>query len=387
MLESAITIKGANVDNWLGNFRFNNEWIGLYPTYNGTRKGWIGHNGGNTLTIKNEASGNAISLTGNPAVTGTLSVAGATTLTGALNANGNVYLPNHTFIYGKSTSGTSLYVAGVNNNNIILLGYGSYEKAVGSTGLYGNVVNIISKSDVNVTGNIGCSGGGYFDTNIRIGNNGTLTTEYALATYWKDGSVHNLASRASDGLTSYFGWAGSASYASICNLRSRTCRYTNSAGTTTLSDKNLKKDFTEFTDKHDKFFDNLKPKSYKYILGSSNRSHFGYITQEVEEALDNVGLSTKDFAGVNIMPISIRETEINEDTGEAVDIYNSADNYLLDNGINEQHNLVYTEFIALNTWQIQKLKNQVKEQQKEIDELKSLVNKLISKVGGLDNAS
>ena len=76
------------------------------------------------------------------------------------------------------------------------------------------------------------------------------------------------------------------------------------------------------------------------------------------------------------MPINCRETE-EDQNGEQKDIEDSSDNYLLDKGITEQHNLIYTEFISLNTWQIQKLKNTVKEQQLQIDELKELVNKLL----------
>lgn len=41
------------------------------------------------------------------------------------------------------------------------------------------------------------------------------------------------------------------------------------------------------------------------------------------------------------------------------------------------HSLVYTEMIPLNTHMIQKLYKKVNHQQKEIDELKSKVNKMI----------
>ena len=139
---------------------------------------------------------------------------------------------------------------------------------------------------------------------------------------------------------------------------------------TVSSDRNLKKDFEYFSDKHDIFFDNLKPTIYKYILDSDNNYHFGYVAQEVEEALKKADL--QDFAGVSVITFNERDTNIDD----------SAKNYLLDKGLNEQYTIAYDEFISLNTWQIQKLKAQVKEQQKEIDELKTLVSELISKVGG-----
>ena len=226
-----------------------------------------------------------------------------------------------------------------------------------------------------VTSNAGV----YADTNMRIGNNGVTSTEYALATYWKDGSVHNLASRGTDGLTAHFGWPGSSSYKSICNLRGKSIRCNGS--TTWSSDENLKKDFNTFDEKYDVLFDNLRPITYKYVLGTSDRYHVGFKTQDVEKALEIANLTTKDFAGVVIHPINSRETETDEN-GNIIDIELSESNYLLDKGINEQHNLAYIEFIALNTWQIQKLKTKVKEQQNEIEILKQRLENVEQKVGG-----
>ena len=114
-------------------------------------------------------------------------------------------------------------------------------------------------------------------------------------------------------------------------------------------------------------------------MGTSDRSHIGFKTQDVEKALEIANLTTKDFAGVVIQPINSRETEIDEN-GNKIDIELSESNYLLDKGINEQHNLAYIEFIALNTWQIQKLKTKVKEQQNEIDELKQMINSILDKI-------
>lgn len=217
---------------------------------------------------------------------------------------------------------------------------------------------------------------------MTMGNSGTVSN--ALATYWKDSSVHHLVSKDADGLSAYLGWAGSSSYATVTTIRGRTCKYANSSGTTTLSDRNLKKDFEDFTDVHDVFFDNLKPLTYKYKMGSSGRPHFGYITQEVEEALEKAGLTTKDFAGVNIMPINCRETEEDAE-GNVIDVEDSADNYLLDKGIKEQHNLVYTEFISMNTWQIQKLKKRVNVLESKVDVLEEKSVKQDKKINKLED--
>ena len=56
---------------------------------------------------------------------------------------------------------------------------------------------------------------------------------------------------------------------------------------------------------------------------------------------------------------------------------NNETNYLLDKGITEQHNLIYSEFIALNTWQIQKLKAKIKEQEQRITYLETKINSLL----------
>ena len=287
------------------------------------------------------------------------------TLTGALTVNsnisstGHIYLNNNRYYCVKNTSGTALGVLYANTSNSLIVGTTSL-----ATYYYSNDNHVFNGSVHLSTGNI---------ASLK-----TYSSEaFSIYSKWKDGSNHDIVVRGVDGLGCAVGWVGSASYATIMTIRGRTCKYANSAGTTTLSDRNLKKDFTEFSDAYDIFYDNLKPKTYKYILGSSGRPHSGYVTQEVEEALEIAGLTTNDFAGVNIMPINCRETESDGKNGQK-DIEDSADNYLLDKGIQEQHNLVYTEFVALNTWQIQKLKNKVKEQEEKITELNSLVQQLLN---------
>ena len=173
---------------------------------------------------------------------------------------------------------------------------------------------------------------------------------------------------------------GSYLYGNAIYLYSKNA-LTSNKSLTVSSDRNLKKDFETFSDKHDTFFDNLKPTIYKYILNDKEK-HFGYVAQEVEEALEKAGLEI--FAGISIMPIENRQT-MKDEEGNEIDIEGSTSNYLLDKGLNEQHNIAYDEFISLNTWQIQKLKTKVKEQQQEIDnlkeemqQLKELVAKLVS---------
>ena len=128
-------------------------------------------------------------------------------------------------------------------------------------------------------------------------------------------------------------------------------------------------------DKYDSFFDNLNPLAYRYKLGTSNRMHCGFIAQEVEEALSNAGLTNQDFGGIAIDRITSNDRETVEDeNGNVVDDNNSSINYLLDHGFDKEYGLIYEEFIALTINQSQKLKKRVNDLEKEIQELKNILN-------------
>ena len=291
----------------------------------------------------------------------TFSSTGNITTRGDITAERGFYMPNNVNLCGKDSSGTNHSLIGMSSGNNIVVGYGG----AGDTVIYARSGNIqlLPKGD-----------GGY----VYIARNGKTSgaalcmgtsyssSDYArICSYWKDGNLHEIITKAEDGLSTGIGWVGSSSYATVTRLRGRTCQYQNSSGTTSLSDRNLKKDIADLSsDKYDVFFDSLKPREYKYILGSSGRPHFGFITQEVEEALEKAGMTTKDFAGVNIVKINCRERETDEN-GNKYDIEGSPDNYLLDKDIHEQHNLIYSEFIALNTMQIQKLKKEFEQFKEE----------------------
>lgn len=148
------------------------------------------------------------------------------------------------------------------------------------------------------------------------------------------------------------------------------------SGSVVSSDKNLKRDFVKLDDNYDKFFDNLNPLGFKYIMGSSDRTHCGFIAQEVENSLINSGLTTKDFAGIVVSDISnyVRETTEDKD-GNIIDVPNSEINYLLDKNIDKEYNLRYEEFIAIAIDQIQKLKKRVDILEKDNEELRHKFDK------------
>lgn len=103
------------------------------------------------------------------------------------------------------------------------------------------------------------------------------------------------------------------------------------------SDERLKKNISTFDDTIDSIFDNLKPVQFEYskeFLGQG--THFGYIAQDVVKAFEDEGKNIDDYSFVY-------ETELE------------------DNSTEKYYQLNQTDFISLNTWQIQKLKKRIEE--------------------------
>lgn len=194
----------------------------------------------------------------------------------------------------------------------------------------------------------------------KFASSNDYTKAFSIYCPWKDGDNHDLLVRSDDGLYASVGWAGSSSYKTTIRLRGQTCQYANASGTTTLSDERLKDDFKSL-DKWEGFFDNLEPCAFKLKNGSSGRYHFGFKAQQVKESLEKAGLTTKDFAG-----FVTTKYDIDEDDPETTELYEQL-------GIkpgDDVHGLIYTEFVALQHNEIQKLKERVKNLETEINALK-----------------
>ena len=117
------------------------------------------------------------------------------------------------------------------------------------------------------------------------------------------------------------------------------------SGTINTSDKRQKKFIRSINDKYTEFFKKIRPVTYKFKKNQSDRIHIGFIAQEIEETLNDVGMNSGDFAGFIKSPIEGKE--------------------------DFEYGLRYTEFIALNTYMIQQLalkvealENQLKEGEK-----------------------
>lgn len=68
-------------------------------------------------------------------------------------------------------------------------------------------------------------------------------------------------------------------------------------GTIVTSDRERKEEIDYDVERYGRFFDALRPASYRLKEGTSGRTHLGLIAQDVEAALEESGLTDMDFAG------------------------------------------------------------------------------------------
>jgi hypothetical protein len=106
------------------------------------------------------------------------------------------------------------------------------------------------------------------------------------------------------------------------------------------SDARVKKDIESLDSKYSTFFDKLTPCRFRYIDGTSGRYHTGFIAQDVVQALTESGLDTQQFAGAVLWSPGTED---------------------------ESWHLRKDEFVALNTWEIQKLKAEVAQLKKLLE--------------------
>lgn len=257
---------------------------------------------------------------------------------------------------------------------------------------------------------------------------------------WKDGGTHDLIVRDKDGLTTAIGWVGNSSNVTTLDIRPKIASargelFTNAktdaydakqgicisnngriylvgtvngasgaispyssgivfaynrstSGTASIletasgvltvkgtlkatvdssSDERIKKDFNTL-EKFEGFYNDLSPCCFR-TKSDDERYHIGFVAQQVEQSLNSNGLTKDDFGALNITPY---EGDVDESSKDCAGRYKNT-------GIKQgedSYGLTYSEFIALNTYMIQKLQNTVKEQQKEIEALKAEINNI-----------
>lgn len=108
------------------------------------------------------------------------------------------------------------------------------------------------------------------------------------------------------------------------------------------SDRTLKKDIVPLSQSYSEVFDSLTPVSFKYKQNTSNRTHTGFIAQDLKQAILDAGLTTQDFAAY---------CEDSDEEGNSI------------------CSIRYEELISLCVQQIQFLKEKVKKLEIKIDQI------------------
>ena len=139
-------------------------------------------------------------------------------------------------------------------------------------------------------------------------------------------------------------------------------------GTIQTSDANDKKNVNVVdAELASKIIMGLNPVSFKFIDGTSDRTHYGLIAQEVEELVNGLGIDNKDFAALIKSQKTVRKVEkrpIGKDkNGETKYIEEYVDEPVEGEYV---YGLRYDEFTAVLVKMCQTL-------QEEVDELKSEV--------------
>ena len=153
-------------------------------------------------------------------------------------------------------------------------------------------------------------------------------------------------------------------------------------GTINTSDRNKKHDIKDLTEVYEQLFLKLQPKSF--IFNDGDRVHIGAISQDVETAMQELGIEAKQFAGF-CKDIRYEYTEFSEEDGMPIES-SKVPCKDEDGNIIYDYALRYQEFIFLTVHMVQrlwsrldaiekenaKIKEQIKSMQQDIEELKKV---------------
>ena len=295
---------------------------------------------------------------------------------GNIQMDGNIVLTNGKNIFGKNTSGAMRSMAILNASNQMVFGYGSYENSEGNVFYEGNIISLVSKSDISITPG---SGNAKFDGNVVLTNGknlfGTNTSgimrsmailnasnqmvfgygsyENSEGSAFYDGNnvsirsknditfqtVHeSIVLQDGDGNATYNAFFRPASNAK-CTLGTNANRWYAvyaSNGTVQTSDRREKENIISLGDVHSELFDRLKPVQYNFINGNG-KICYGLLSQEVIESMEELGIGEHDLDLVH-------HDFFTDDNGEEQDTFG----------------ITYTNLIAMLIHEVQKLKTEIK---------------------------
>ena len=148
-------------------------------------------------------------------------------------------------------------------------------------------------------------------------------------------------------------------------------------GTIQTSDRNAKHDISGLDpEKITAFIMGLKPSSYVFNDADSGRTHWGLISQDIEELFPQLGMTSMDFAGFIKSPKTedyyedVSETVTDEETGEEKTVTRKE---LKTRTIEGEYiySLRYDEFIAPLICMVQKQQKQIENLERRLSALEN----------------
>lgn len=134
------------------------------------------------------------------------------------------------------------------------------------------------------------------------------------------------------------------------------------------SDENLKENFTTL-DQYENFYMNLNPIGFNYIGDyDGKKTHFGFGAHKTEDVLESEGYDADKFAVVTHRPLV--QEDIEKRFGKDVEV-----------DIETEYGVSYTEFIALNTHMIQKIRRELTKVKQEKADLEVRLQAIEAKLG------
>ncbi len=148
-------------------------------------------------------------------------------------------------------------------------------------------------------------------------------------------------------------------------------------GSINTSDRNEKNTIADIDpEQAEKLIMGLKPSTFKFNDGTSGRTHWGLISQDIEELLLQIGMSDLDFAGFIKTPKTedyyedVPETVTDEETGEEKTVTRKELKTRVIEG-KYVYALRYSEFIAPLICMVQKQQKQIENLERRLSALEN----------------
>ena len=140
-------------------------------------------------------------------------------------------------------------------------------------------------------------------------------------------------------------------------------------GSINTSDRNHKTDINDLSESVKDFIMDLKPVSYMFKDG--DRTHYGLISQDVEETMTKLGMTAMDFGGF-CKDLKSETYYADDDVEHKTPLFRNIEGEY-------QYSLRYDEFIAPMVKTVQMQRSEIDEQIADIAELKSRLDRLENK--------